>query len=351
MMIAHPTRRHLLSAAGAAAAAGIIAPPRSLLAQAPPAGTALVDVHHHTVPPFWFEEVKDRIAAQGGGRIVPGWLGWSPARAIEEMDKNGVGTAILSISTPGIWFGDIAQARRLARGVNEYAARMAGDHKGRFGLFAALPAPDIDGSLAEIAYAHDTLKADGIGLLTSYGDKWLGDPVYEPLLSELDRRRAVVYVHPATPGCCTSLMPHVPAFLTEFIQETNRAITSLMYSGSLSRFPGIRWIFSHAGGTMPMLAGRVAQLGSLPALAAKVPNGVEHELRRLYYEIANSANRPAIAALTSLVPVSQIMFGSDFPLVPLPATANGLRGLGLSGPDLAAISRANAAALFPRLAG
>ena len=344
------SRRQLIASAAGASATGLLLPRTPLLAQYPPPGPPLVDVHHHTVPPFWFEEVKDRIAAQGGGRIVPNWLGWSPAKAIEAMDKNGVGTAILSISTPGIWFGDIAQASRLSRGVNEYAAKMAADHKGRFGVFAALPAPDIDGSLAEIAFAYDQLKADGIGLLTSYGDKWLGDPVYDPIMSELDRRRAVVYVHPATPGCCTSLMPHVPPFLTEFIQETNRAITSLMYSGSLSRFPNIRFIVSHAGGTMPMLAGRVSQLGSLPALAAKVPDGVEATLKRLYYEIANSANKPAIAALTSLVPMSQIMFGSDFPLVPLPATANGLRGLGLSGPDLAAISRANATRLFPRLA-
>lgn len=339
------SRRDLI--AGAAAMTGGVAAAGLPLSAQP--GPALVDVHHHTVPPFWFEEVKDRIAAQGGGRIVPGWLGWSPQKALEEMDKNGVGTAILSISTPGIWFGDVAQSRRLARGVNEYAARMTADHKGRFGLFAALPAPDIDGSLAEIAFAFDQLRADGIGLLTSYGDKWLGDPVYEPILAELERRRAVVYVHPATPGCCSALMPHVPPFLTEFIQETNRAITSLMYSGSLARFRNIRWIFSHAGGTMPMLAGRVAQLGSLPALAAKVPDGVEAELKRLHYEIANSANRPAIAALTSLVPMSQIMFGSDYPLVPLPATANGLRGLELSPADLAAISRQNAVRLFPRL--
>ncbi len=347
-----PTRRQLICAAGSSTVAGLLSPPGRLFAQtATPAGPPLVDVHHHTVPPFWFEEVKDRIAAQGGGRIVPGWLGWSPQRAIEEMDKNGVGTAILSISTPGIWFGDIVQSRRLARGVNDYAARLAQDHKGRFGVFAALPAPDIDGSLAEIAHAYDTLKADGIGLLTSYGDKWLGDPLYDPIMAELDRRGAVVYVHPATPGCCTSLMPHVPAFLTEFIQETNRAITSLMYSGSLGRYRNIRFVFSHAGGTMPMLAGRVAQLGSLPALAQKVPDGVEAELKRLHYEIANSANKPAIAALTSLVPMTQIMFGSDFPLVPLPATAGGLRGLGLSPSDLAAISRQNALRLFPRLAG
>lgn len=313
-------------------------------------GPGLVDVHHHIVPPFWFEEVKDVIAAQGGGRIVPNWFGWSPKRAIEEMDKNGVETAVLSMSTPGIWFGNVEQSRRLARQCNEYAAQRVVDFPGRFGFFAALPLPDTEGSLAEVQHAFGTLKANGVVLLTSYADKWLGDPAYDAVFEELNRRQAVVYVHPATPSCCTRLMPHVPPFLTEFIQETNRAITSLMYSGSLSRFPGIKFIFSHAGGAIPTLAGRIAQLGGAPQLAAKVPNGVEYELKRLYYEIANSANAPAMAALTSLIPISQIMFGSDFPLVPLPATAQGLRKLALSPDDLDKVQRLNALGLIPGLA-
>jgi predicted TIM-barrel fold metal-dependent hydrolase len=146
-------------------------------------------------------------------------------------------------------------------------------------------------------------------------------------------------------------MPQVPPFLTEFTQDTNRAITSLMYSGSLARWRDARFIFSHAGGTIPMLAGRITQLANLPHLAEKVPNGVEYELKRLYYEIANSANRPAMAALMALVPMSQIMFGSDFPLVPIPATAGGLDKLGLAAADLRALARDNAVALLPRLKG
>jgi predicted TIM-barrel fold metal-dependent hydrolase len=309
----------------------------------------IVDVHHHMVPPFWFDEVKDIIAAQGGGRIIPNWFGWSPQKAIAEMDKHGVAAAILSMSTPGIWFGNVEQARRLARQCNDYAAQMARDFPGRFGLFAALPLPDTQGSLAELDYAFDTLKADGVGLLTSYGDKWLGDPAYDRVFEALNRRQAVVYVHPATPTCCTKLMPHVPPFLTEFIQETNRAITSLMYSGTLSKYRDIKFIFSHAGGAIPTLAGRIAQLGSSPQLASKVPEGVEAVLRRQYYEIANSASLPAMAALTSIIPLSQILFGSDFPLVPLPATVDGLAALKMSATDLQAISRENALRLLPRL--
>jgi len=155
-------------------------------------------------------------------------------------------------------------------------------------------------------------------------------------------------VHPASPACCSNLMSYVPPFLAEYTQDTNRAILSLMYSGSLARLRDTRFIFSHAGGTIPMLAGRITQVGNIPGLREKVPEGVQYELGRLYYEIANSANLPAFAALTSLVPMSQIMFGSDFPLVPIAVTAGGLDGLGLSAADLKALRLDNAAALLPR---
>ncbi len=344
-----PSRRRFIATAAAALAMPL---PLPAIAQTPTARPLLVDVHHHVVPPFWFEEVKGAIEKQGGGRIVPKWFGWSPERAIEEMDKNGVGTAVLSISTPGIWFGDVAKARALTRRVNEYSAQMGRDKPGRFGLWAALPLPDIEGSLAEIAHAYDALKADGVGLLTSYGAQWLGDPAFVPVLEELNRRKAVVYVHPNSPDCCGALMSYVPAFLSEFTQDTNRAILSLIYSGATRKFPDIKFIFSHAGGTIPMLAGRIQELGgNVPALKEKVPEGFEAELRRFYYEIANSANKAAMAALTSVVPMSQILFGSDFPLVPIPVTANGLPKLGLNPADMLALARGNAIGLAPRLGG
>ena len=310
-----------------------------------------MDVHHHFIPPFWFEEVKEHISRQGGGRIVPNWYGWSEQQALDRMDQAGVATAIVSISAPGVWFGDAAQGRRLSRETSLYAAEMRQRHPKRFGFFAALPLPDVEGSLREIEYAFDQLHADGVVLMTSYGDRWLGDPSFDPVMQELDRRGAVVYVHPGSPACCSQLMPYVPPFLTEFTQDTNRTITSLMFSGQLARHRAIRFIFSHAGGTIPMLAGRIAQLStSVPQLAAAVPDGVEAELRRLYYEVANSANRPAMAALLSLVPATQVMFGSDFPLVPIEATRAKLPELGLSASDLAAISRGTASRLFARFA-
>ena len=340
------TRRALLGSFAAASVYARFAP-----AQAPASPSGLVDVHHHFIPPFWFEEVKEHLSRQGGGRIVPNWYGWSEQQALARMDATGVATAIVSISAPGVWFGDVAQGRRLARETSLYAAQMRQRHPQRFGFFAALPLPDVEGSLREIEYAFDQLSADGVVVMTSYGDRWLGDPAFEPVMQELNRRAAIVYVHPGSPACCSRLMPYVPPFLTEFTQDTNRTITSLMFSGQLARHRAIRFIFSHAGGTIPMLAGRIAQLStSVPQLAAAVPDGVEVELRRLYYEVANSANRPAMAALLSLVPATQVMFGSDFPLVPIEATQAGLPGLGLSGSDLAAISRGTASRLFPRFA-
>ena len=242
-----------------------------------PAKPRLIDVHHHIIPSFFVDAWKDR------GSQSPASFGWSPPKARAEMDRSGVATAIVSYSQPGVWLGDVQQSRSLARRCNEYAAQLARDDPGRLGFFAALPLPDTDGSLREIDYALGTLKADGIGLMTSYEDRWLGDTTFIPVFDELNRRNAVVYVHPTSPACCRSLMSYVPPNLTEFTQDTNRAITSLMFSGSLGRLKGTRFVFSHAGGTIPMLTGRIAQISHrFQQLAARVPNGVEYELKRLH---------------------------------------------------------------------
>jgi predicted TIM-barrel fold metal-dependent hydrolase len=172
---------------------------------------SLIDVHHHFVPPFYLADNRDRITAAGGGRINPAYLNWTPEQAIAAMDKQGVATAVLSPSTPGVWFGDSQTAAQTARRVNEYAADLARNHPGRFGRFAAIPLPDTDGSLREIDYAFSVLKADGIGLLTSYSDKWLGDAAYLPVFEELNRRKAVVFVHPTTAQAWLfRSLPHSP---------------------------------------------------------------------------------------------------------------------------------------------
>ncbi len=343
-------RQFLVSAA--ALGAGAILPSAAAYAQTMTGagGPGLIDVHHHILPPAYLAEAREQVLAQVQNILPPAVANWTPQKSLEEMDRLGISTSIVSISSPGIWFGNQQAGRSLARKCNEYAAELGRNHPGRFGSFASIPLPDAEGSLKEIAYALDVLKADGICLLSSYGDKWLGDPAYAAVLDELNRRRAIVYVHPTAPNCCRDLMSYIPQPLTEFPHDTTRTITSLLYTGSFGRLTDIRFIFSHAGGTMPMLAGRIAQLGKRKDLAAKVPNGVEYELKRLYYEIANSANKSAMSALMNLVPTSQIMFGSDNPFVPLATTAEGFARLGLSPAEVQAIGRDNALRLMPRFA-
>ncbi len=312
------------------------------------AKSGIIDVHHHIVPPFYLGANRDRIAAGGGGWINPAFLSWAPEHAVAAMDKHGVATAVLSLSTPGVWFGEPRAATNMARRVNEYAADLARTHRGRFGVFAAVALPQVEGSLREIEYALDVLKVDGIGLLTSYDDKYLGHVSYDPVFEELNRRKAVVFVHPTTPLCCRALLPDVSPIMIEIPQDTTRAVTNLLFRGTFARFRDIRFIFTHAGGNVPMVLGRMQQYAP-KNITEKAPNGIEYELRRLYYDIAGTAYRPAIAALTNLVPTTQILFGSDNPFVPLAETAQGMMRLDLSPADLQRIGHQNALALMPRL--
>jgi 6-methylsalicylate decarboxylase len=346
-------RRSFISGLAAATVGTIVRPKGGAVAVAcatasPVATPNLIDVHHHFVPPFYVSEHREHIAAAGGGRTHPAYLTWTVEQAIEAMDKNGVATAVLSLTTPSVWFGDARMATQLARKVNEYAAELVRTHPGRFGFFAVVSLPDTESSLHEIEYAFSSLRADGIGLMTSYEDKWLGDPRYEPVFEELNRRKAVVFVHPTTGLCCRTLLPDVNPFMVEIPQDTTRAITNLLFSGSFTKFRDIRFIFTHAGGTAPMMVNRMHQYAPND-VAEKLPNGIEYELKRLHYDIAGTASRAAIAALTSLVPTSQIVFGSDNPFIPLAETAGGLKHLDFSAADLQRIERDNALELLPRL--
>ena len=305
-----------------------------------------IDVHYHILPGRYAsdERIREHMRTQ---YVDPATLGWTPQQAIEDMDRNGIERGIGSIVVPGVWLGDVAHGRRIAREWNEDAARIARDHPGRFGVFAPIPLPDTAGSLAEIAYALDVLQADGIGLMTSYDDRWLGDPSFAPVYEELNRRKAVVFVHPTVPVCCAGILPAVPSFIVEVPTDTTRAITSLLLTGTLARFPDIRFIFSHGGGTVTVLAARITGLTRMRKdLAERLPGGAEPELAKLYYDTAIAANPVTMAALTKLAPISHILFGSDYPFVPVAATAMGLKGVGLAPADLAAIERGNAEALL-----
>lgn len=341
------TRRQFAGLLAGVSAAQLI--PGPLLAQGG-AGTASprrIDVHHHAMPPIWLKEARDRIAATNRNTVVI--TDWSVERSLDDMDRTGVAGAVLSVTNPGIWFGDVAAARKLARGCNEYLAQLSRDRPQRFGVFATLPLPDVDGSLAEIAYAFDVLKVDGIGLMTSYEDKWPGDRAFAPVFEELDRRKAVVYFHPTTSACCSARIPDVSPSVVEFPIDTTRAVVSLLFSGSLAKYAGIRWIFSHGGAAIPPLADRIRMImESQKQLASRIPNGVLHELRRLYYDTAQAANPVTMAGLIEMVSARQIVFGTDYPFHRAASAANGLAGLKLAADDLARIDRENALALLPR---
>ncbi len=218
-----------------------------------------IDTHQHLFPPLLVKDYLPQIASIGPGMPISLVTDWTPERAIEAMDQYDIAAAVLSVSTPGIWFGDVKKSRSLARYCNEYGAQLASGNK-RFGMFAAVSLIDVEGSLREIEYALDVLKLDGIGMITSVDGKWPGDPAFAEIFDELNRRKAVVYFHPACPEWAINLVPGIPPSIMEFVFDTTRAICSLLYSGTLSRCSDIRFIFSHGGGTAPYLADRIASL-------------------------------------------------------------------------------------------
>lgn len=311
----------------------------------PAARKSIVDVHHHYLPPAYLKQVPD-IEASGMGPL----RGWTAQRSLEQMDEAGVTTAMLSVvtgGTMGLRFSSVEAARQLARECNEHGAHVVREHRGRFGLFAALPLPDVEGSLQEIEHALDVLEAGGVALYTSYGNQWLGDPEFAPVMQELNRRKAVVYTHPGAPACCIGLKTGAPPPAIEFGTDTARTIASLLANGTAVRYPDIKFIFSHAGGVMPFLIERFEMWGKAPAMIEKNPDGVLAELRRFYYDTAQSSNPVALGALKQVVPVSQILFGTDFPFRAVNDHVQRLRGSGVFDQEaLIAIEGANARRLL-----
>ncbi len=302
-----------------------------------------IDVHHHFTSPLWLAEVASKAP------VIAPFRDWTPAKSIEEMDRAGVASAIMSVTSPGLWFGDYKVTRRLARESNDYAAKLVQNRPDRFGMFAAMPMPDVQATLREIEYALDTLKAEGIGLFTSYGDKWLGDAQFAPVYAELNRRKAVVFTHPLAANCCRTLIAEVPPPTIEFPVDTTRAIANLLFTGTVARYSDIRFIFSHAGGTAPFLTERFIRLEKITKdREQRLPNGVMYELKKFYYDVAQTTDPAPLAALMKLVPASQVLFGTDFPAVPLQDNVKGLAEYGFSASDLAAIERGNALGLLPR---
>ena len=275
---------------------------------------------------------------------------WTPQRSLEQLDKNGIQTAMLSISQPGLKFDDIEGTRSMLRYTNEYGACLVRDHKGRFGLMATLPLADIDGSLREMEYALDTLKADGINLLTSYGNRYPGNPHFDPVFEELNRRKATVFFHPNMPACCVGILPDVPGPTIEYQFNTARAVTNLLYTGTLTRFPDIKYIFCHSGGALIPQVGRVVRHATeSKKIAAKLPNGPWAEIKKLYFDTAQASDPWNFGASRTFMPITQLLLGSDYPFIQVSDTVNALLELGMSEAELRAVTRDNALRLFPRL--
>ena len=303
-----------------------------------------IDVHHHVAAPQYIADLK----ARGTTGYATAFFNHTPEKSLEDMDKGGTATALLS--TNNVWQGDDAAAVKLARECNDFAAKLVSDKKGRFGAFGTIPMPLIDSALKEMEYALDVLKNEGIGLMTSYGTKWLGDPAFVPVMEELNRRKCVVFVHPTAPDCCSNMVPGIPDPTIEFGTDTTRTIASLLFSGTFKRFPDIKFIFCHAGGTMPFLIQRFELLARVRG--ENIPEkGLIPTLASQHYDCAISHNPFAMGPLKRLVGAGRIVFGSDYPFRIAKDHVEGLKGCDFTEAEIAGIHRGNVEKLLPRLRG
>jgi predicted TIM-barrel fold metal-dependent hydrolase len=265
------------------------------------------------------------------------------------MDKGEVTVAVNSTpAPPRAVLENADKGYAWARDNNEYLAKLVADHPGRFGMFTALPMPHVDLVLKEIEYGLDVLKADGIYLMTSYLDHWPGDKVFAPVFEELNRRKAVVYTHPMSPSCCVNVVKGISDGAVEWGADTTRTLTDLIFSGASARYKDIDFIFSHGGGVLTSVAERlrVQMVTTWPYKGRFTREMVDHELNRFYYDTAQVANEVTIQALAKLVPVSQILFGTDFPYRTGAEHVAGLTDR-FNAEDLAAIDRTNALRILP----
>ncbi|MFG1687959.1 amidohydrolase family protein [Nonomuraea sp. NPDC049269] len=299
--------------------------------------TGRIDVHQHLVPEPYARWLQSHGVDAPGGRPLPAW---SPAEALELMDRQGIATAILSLTTPGAFLGDGSDAAYVARQANEYAAQLAADRPGRFGFFATLTLPDVKAAVAEAAHALDELSADGVMLLANSHGAYLGDPAFDPLMAALDEHAAVVFVHPAQlPG---PTVEGIPPFAADFLLDTTRAAFTLVKHDVPRRFPNIRFILSHAGGFVPYAAHRLAI--TVFGDTGRDPNQVLADLAGFYFDTALSASPAALPSLLAFAKPGHVLYGSDWPFAPELAVT-----YFNTWADDDAINHRNARELFPRL--
>ncbi len=270
----------------------------------------MIDVHFHLIPQFY----RDAVYEAGRGPAIGRYPDWSEELALELMDKHGIALSITSIAQPGVGFMPDAKATDFARRCNDYAAELIAQHPRRFGCFGLLPMHDVDAAIAEARYCLETLRFHGISLFASYGDKFLGDPGFDPLMDYLDARAAVVHIHPGLHPSSRSLDLPWPGFMIEYPFDTTRAAVNLLFSGALERFSRIRFILSHAGGTLPYLAWR---LSVAPMIDKRLKQRSREEifagLKTFWYDNALASGAQPMATLAQIAAPERILFGSDWP--------------------------------------
>jgi predicted TIM-barrel fold metal-dependent hydrolase len=313
--------------------------------------TRTIDLHHHVIPDFYWQASNEDGNVAGG--INP--PRWSLAGTIAYLDEAGIDVAVPSISTPGVHFGDDAAARTLARRANEFIADVRRDRPDRFGGFAALPLPDIDGSLTELAYAFDVLELDGASLMTNAGGRYLGDTRFDPIFAELQRRSAVVFVHPTASPDPIAHTLGLPDALLDYPADTSRAVAKLHYSNTFARTPDVKYMLSHAGGTIPFLASRFAIVDAMNVIPGAEERGpFADTVARLYWDTASAFSDPVLHLLRSVTGLGNVVFGTDYPY---PRDAISIAGLHqlqttteLDEGERRGVLGESAARLIPRLA-
>jgi predicted TIM-barrel fold metal-dependent hydrolase len=323
--------------------------------------TGRIDVHCHYFPPVFMAALDEAGITAAGSVVIPPW---SPELALSFMDRLGIATQVVSVSDPGVGFVPAEKAVALARAVNQYGKDLITAYPDRFGVLAVLPLPDVEASVAEVEYALDILGLDGVGILSSYGGIYPGDERLDPVLAALDARGAYVMIHPtAVSADNRPAMPGVPEAAMEFTFDTTRAAAKLIWSGAMERFPNIRWSLSHAGGTLPFLTYRVSMFSDVieaphgngtPPGQGTAAQSTRAAIARFYYDTALSHTPTGMSALRGATPVSNVLFGSDYPfaepLYPKQGDPQPELGESFDDDELRAVGRLNALALFPRLA-
>jgi 6-methylsalicylate decarboxylase len=310
-----------------------------------------IDVHQHILPDFFWRETNEGANPVGGIMPPP----WSESSALAFMDEAGIDVAVLSISTPGVHVGDDERARALARRCNEFAAKLVQSRPDRFGSFAALPIPDVDGALEELSYALDVLRLDGVLLFSNVQGTYLGDARLEPVFTELNKRATTVFVHPNPSPDPVAHRLGLPDSLIDFTADTTRAVAEMLYSNRFARTPNIQYVFSHAGGTIPYLAGRFGIVDEMHVIpGADLRRSAAETFRTLYWDTALAFGDPVLRMLRSVVGLEQVMCGSDYPYfrrdLALGCISTLRRTEELTTGERDAVLSANALRLFPRFA-